>query len=290
MRITAMAIRMLLALIIFLVTLGSSLEGDDSTTGREAVRRGTNPVWVDRSSHEVKIPSQQLQRSDVSDRHDSIRSNAGRSIWDRWFGSSWQSGNSNGAVTDFLTWVFNAWRILVFLMLAVLIGLGLFVLLRMKVFQNMFQPRKRGALEEDVEQQRSRISDLPFDIEQPVLGLRAQAEKFRAEGDYSKALIYLFSYLLVELDQAHCIRLERGKTNGQYLRELRSWPDLNGSMQPIVQLFEFVYFGRNPLDRNSLDAVWSRLSGLDRAIAEARSSKVHEEPGALLPMLSRSGA
>jgi hypothetical protein len=120
--------------------------------------------------------------------------------------------------------------------------------------------------------------------------LRAQAEKFRAEGDYSKALIYLFSYLLVELDQAHCIRLERGKTNGQYLRELRSWPDLNGSMQPIVQLFEFVYFGRNPLDRNSLDAVWSRLSGLDRAIAEARSSKVHEEPGALLPMLSRSGA
>jgi hypothetical protein len=283
------AIWSLLALSIVLFASVSSLQADDSTLGREAVRRGTNPIWVDRSNNEVKSPSQQLERSDVSDRHDSIRQNSSGSFWDRWFNSNRGNGNTNWAISDWLTWLFGAWRILIAVMIAILLGLALYVLFRTRVLHSLFRRRARADFEEDLEQQRSRISDLPFDIEQPILGLRAQAERFRAAGDYPKALIYLFSYLLVELDKAHCIRLERGKTNGEYLRELRSWPELSGSMKPIVQLFESVYFGRNPLDRESLDRVWTKLPSMEGAIAQVRTSKNREEPAVLMPMLSRSG-
>jgi hypothetical protein len=280
----------MLALPLLFFASVSSMKAADSAVGREAVRKGTNPIWVDRSSHEVKIPRQQLERSDVSDRHDSIRQNSSGSFLDRWFNSSWGTGNSNWGISDFLTWLFDAWRILVAVMIAVLLGLALYLLFRTRVFHAFFQRHKRSEIEEDLEQQRSRISDLPFDIEQPMLGLRAQAESCRAAGDYRKALIYLFSYLLVELDKAHCIRLERGKTNGEYLREVRSWPELSGSMKPIVQLFEFVYFGRNPLDRGTLDTVWAKLPGMEGAIAQIRTAKHREEPSELMQMLSRSGA
>ena len=40
-------------------------------------------------------------------------------------------------------------------------------------------------------------------------------------GDYGMAIIYAYAYQLVELDQHHAIQLRKGKTNRQYLRELR---------------------------------------------------------------------
>ena len=48
-------------------------------------------------------------------------------------------------------------------------------------------------------------------------GLLEEARRSYEEGDYNTAIVYLYSYQLVKLDQNQWIRLAKGKTNRQYL-------------------------------------------------------------------------
>ncbi len=64
------------------------------------------------------------------------------------------------------------------------------------------------------------VEALPFLAERPRGDLLGQARRHYEQGNYSEAIIYLFSYQLVELDKVSRIQLAKGKTNRQYLREL----------------------------------------------------------------------
>jgi hypothetical protein len=237
---------------------------------RDSARRGSNRVWYDSEKDEIRFPASQLENNDVSDRHESIASQKSNSFWRRWFGD-W-SGNSNGngtwgGLTDFFETLLQAWRLLLMLLLVLIFATTLYLLARMGVLPGFNKPRKSPPRGEDIELQKSKISDLPFEMEQPVGGLRAQAERLRAQGDYSKAMLYLFSYLLVELDSKHCIRLERGKTNGGYLRDLRVRPWLQNYMKRAAGAFEWVYFGRHSLDATTFDALWDQLTAFESQIS-----------------------
>ena len=48
-----------------------------------------------------------------------------------------------------------------------------------------------------------------------------EAQRLYRNGDYAQAIIYLFSHQLLQLDRRHWLRLVKGKTNRQYLREVR---------------------------------------------------------------------
>ena len=253
-------------LICHLLALSVSAMGSESSSDRDAVRRGVNPVWVNPETEDLNFPAKQLRTNDVSDRHDSIaQPNSRKSLWELLFGNS--SGNSgstgNGFWTDFFTAIFTAWKwiLLGFLILLVLIGLALIA--RAGAFGGVRRVRKGTGDGEDVQQQRAKISDLPFEMETPIVGLRAQAEYLRSKGEYAKAIIYLFSYLLVELDSSHCIRLERGKTNGGYIRDLRSRPALQGYLRKATQAFERVYFGRHDLDAATFEGLWAQLPSIE---------------------------
>ena len=52
------------------------------------------------------------------------------------------------------------------------------------------------------------------------LDLLAEARRHYQAGNYGAAIVYLFSFQLVQLDQRQIIRLAKGKTNRQYLREV----------------------------------------------------------------------
>jgi hypothetical protein len=100
---------------------------------------------------------------------------------------------------------------------------------------------------------------LPFLAERPRGDLLALARQHYEQGNYSEAIIYLFSYELIELDKGARIHLARGKTNRQYLRELGNAAPLRGPLERTLHAFESVFFGRRALDRATFEACWQEL-------------------------------
>jgi hypothetical protein len=108
----------------------------------------------------------------------------------------------------------------------------------------------------------NRVESLPFPLECPVGDLLAEARRRYEQGDYAGAMIYLYSHVLVQLDRQHVIRLARGKTNRQYLRETAAQPDVRTMLEPLMLSFEDVFFGRRPLDRARFESCWRQLDRL----------------------------
>ena len=52
------------------------------------------------------------------------------------------------------------------------------------------------------------------------MDLLAEARRHYQAGNYGAAIVYLFSFQLVQLDRRQIIQLAKGKTNRQYLREV----------------------------------------------------------------------
>ncbi len=117
-----------------------------------------------------------------------------------------------------------------------------------------------------------RVSDLPFSVEAPIAGLLSEAEKWMRLGDYSKAIVYLFSHILIELDEHRRIRLQRGKTNGMYLRELGRWPEWRGAIRKVVTAFERSFFGGHPLTEETFMECWNLLPAFDQWLASEEAA------------------
>ncbi len=160
------------------------------------------------------------------------------------------------------SWTGNvAWA----LVAIVLVVLAVILLL---VFRESFGPRLRPAVsggEEVLDAQR--VEALPFLAERPRGDLLALARQHYAAGNYSEAIVYLFSYELVQLDKSALVRLVRGKTNRQYLRELGPGQSLRQPLEQTMTAFESVFFGRRPLDRSAFESCWARLGEFENLSA-----------------------
>jgi hypothetical protein len=113
--------------------------------------------------------------------------------------------------------------------------------------------RRRGLSEVD------RVTALPFQVKRPESDLLAEARRHYEQGDYSEAIVYFYSYQLVELDKAQMIRLARGKTNRQYVREARAASQVGDLLRQTMTLFEASFFGHHAIDKTQFETCWSRL-------------------------------
>ncbi len=113
-----------------------------------------------------------------------------------------------------------------------------------------------------------RVEDLPFSLPRTEGDLLAAARRHYEAGNFSGAIVCLFSYQLVELDRYDLIRLARGKTNRQYLRELISHPDLRTIMIQTVIAFEAVFFGHHQLSRRRFEQCWQRLQDFHQLVRQ----------------------
>ena len=104
-----------------------------------------------------------------------------------------------------------------------------------------------------------RVDALPLDVSTLDGDLLAEARRRYAAGDDLAALVALFSHQLLELDMAHWIRLSRGKTNRQYLRELRRHDALATLFQSSMLAFEEAFYGHRPIDRGRFEQLWGQL-------------------------------
>ena len=102
----------------------------------------------------------------------------------------------------------------------------------------------------------ARIEELPFELASRPDDLLEAAQQARARGDLRLTIILLFSEQLLHLDRTNRLRLAKGKTNRQYLRELAWDPPLRKLLRKSVHIFERVYFGGWPPTREEADAMW----------------------------------
>ncbi|MBX7165426.1 MAG: DUF4129 domain-containing protein [Pirellulales bacterium] len=105
----------------------------------------------------------------------------------------------------------------------------------------------------------ARLEALPFPVDHTTGDLLAEARRQYEAGNYARAIIYLFSHQLVECDRRQLIRLARGKTNRQYLRELGRRDALRTLVEHTMITFEAVFFGDHPLDRTGFERCWRQL-------------------------------
>lgn len=101
----------------------------------------------------------------------------------------------------------------------------------------------------------ARLTDLPVELSPRVTNMQDEARRLAGIGNYSLAIVYLYSHMLVRLTEARRIQLSKGKTNRQYLRELRSDPELWKFFSRALVQFEQSYFGDHPPSPALFDAL-----------------------------------
>ena len=151
----------------------------------------------------------------------------------------------------------------------VLIVVGLVVLVVFAVRYLSSSSAARGGEGEDdaaLKSEVDRIENLPFRIKRPFSDLLSAARRAYEAGNYNEAIVYLFSYQLVHLDKRRLIRLSKGKTNRQYVRELRTREEISSLIVQSMLAFEEVFFGNHSLSRPRFEDCWNRLDEFHRSV------------------------
>ncbi len=117
--------------------------------------------------------------------------------------------------------------------------------------------QKRQSLPSDPGNAARRLETLLPEVRPHLDTLFADAQESWEAGRYREALIFYFSFMLVELDKAELIVLEKGKTNHDYARELRSAPNILRFYLRTMNLFERCYYGNRPLDPDEFMPIWN---------------------------------
>jgi len=86
-----------------------------------------------------------------------------------------------------------------------------------------------------------------------------------AEGrDYRTAVRYLYLSTLLTLDERGLLRYDRSKTNREYLRSVAGQPALAATLRDVIDVFDRVWYGFQPLDAASYAHYETRVAELRR--------------------------
>ena len=136
---------------------------------------------------------------------------------------------------------------------------------------------KLAANAEEEDEQRTdaeRMENLPIDVARADGDFLEVARQYYQAGDFAAAIVYLFSYKLMQLDREQWIRLTKGKTNRQYLKEIRkrrdrsSWKDLQSLTRDTMVTFEDSFFRHHSIDRARFETCWDRLDEFHERLAD----------------------
>lgn len=182
--------------------------------------------------------------------------------WPSWIQSflNWL-GEVLRSIWDFFAFIRNhpiLWPLFVFVMTVLVVGLVIYLIHRNFRFQSPASAAGKAKTTAKVRAEIDRIEALPFKVDTPLGDLLSEAQRLYAAGDYRGAVIYYYSYQLVELDRHHKIRLTRGKTNRQYLREVRQRQEIAGLLENTMVAFEEVFFGNHDLPRSRFEECWEQ--------------------------------
>jgi hypothetical protein len=170
---------------------------------------------------------------------------------------------------DWPAWLGPLFRILGWALLGLLVTLlAVFLVRAFLLEEGGIAPTSSADEEANRRGDADRVESLPFQLAGPRVNLLDEARRCYEAGRYAQAIVYLYSYQLVQLDKHQLIRLAKGKTNRQYLREMRSRPHLLGLLESTMITFEDVFFGRHRLDRRRFEACWNRVDDFHQQLEQ----------------------
>ena len=171
-------------------------------------------------------------------------------------------------------WGATFWRIIQVISWALIIGLCLYILyliFRSTWTSSPVRPRAEPQIAEE-EIDIKRLEQLPFDIRAKQQGLLERAQAKYESGNYGEAIVLLFSYQLLQLDKYNLIRLVKGKTNRQYLRELRPHTEIQSLLQPTMISFEDFFFGGHTLSKERFEQSWQHVNRFHQLVRPTQST------------------
>lgn len=172
-------------------------------------------------------------------------------------------GGRGGGRVDLAGLSYLTWALIAIFILGV-VGALLWAFLKM---ENKQTTRDEGfASGKSLEE---RIKELPFDLDKSAGDLQTLAREAYQSGDYKTAITLLFSHVLLQLDKASLIRLRKGKTNRQYLGELRSHHELKHYYEHVMVPFEDTFFGDHDLKRERFEDCWNKLEQFENNVNQA---------------------
>jgi len=256
------------ALLLALAALGASApaqlaaaqlpEEREVESGQQALSGAARFPWYDKSRDDVRplhvVPRQPADSSNRA------------SPWTRT-----PTTATTGGTPVRITWLGRVLQWLGISVLIVLLALLAYLVAKAFLLEEISETttvRKVVESARDVD----RVEALPFAIRKPTGDFLEEARRLYEAGHYSEAIVYLFSYQLVELDRRHLIRLAKGKTNRQYLRELRRQPRLAGILENTMIAFEDAFFGRKQLPAERFEACWRLLADFHASLEHSQRS------------------
>jgi hypothetical protein len=229
-------------------------------------------VWYDPDSDRLKPMTLETQ-SDDSIHRDSrwssrpqkaSQQNSG--FWESLFGSLRGFFASLGGAFSSAT--LFAWLILI-LLIGLLVALLVYAYSRIDQQPDLVASKgRKGGGPLDAAARAERMEQLPEALQDQPHDLRGAAALAREQGQLERAIIFLFGHQLLLLDQHQLLRLSRGKTNRQYLREAAVEPLAGEVLGGTVESFEASYFGRHPLSRERFETLWTENARLESALSE----------------------
>jgi hypothetical protein len=211
--------------------------------GRQALSNTAKFPWYDRRQDDVR-PLHLVPRSDAD--------SANRSS--KWTGTDKQTtggGRRTGALGPVLQWIGLTALIILLGVIAYLVATAF---LKEEISEGAAQ-RRVVETSRDVD----RVESLPFHVRKPSGDFLSEARRLYEAGQFSESIIYLFSYQLVQLDRHQVIRLAKGKTNRQYVRETRQRPAVRPILEQTMYAFEDAFFGHKTLTREQFERCWRQL-------------------------------
>jgi hypothetical protein len=242
------------------VARGAALEGQQAIeAGREALTSPTDFPWYDADRDAIRRVEVEPPEEPVANRK-----------------STWQAKPPKPNINPprwNLRWLGEIVEAFFWLILIALFSFLIYLLVRAFLKAG----RAGGGTSDEVaaaapRREEDLLESLPFDVSRPQSDLLAEARRHYERGAYGEAMIYLFSYQLVKLDQHNVIRLTRGKTNRQYLRELGPRPDLRGFVERTMVAFEDFFFGHHELNRQRFEECWLRLDDFHQRLEQGVAS------------------
>ena len=228
--------------------------------GREALAGGSDYPWYDEESDSIR-------RIDVETPKEAAAHP----------GSNWEAKPVSAPAAQRASWLADLFRVLGqilkwLLWVAIAAVFAFLIVLLVRVFMNSGVESSDSTVESEAEDSRTEedlIESLPFQMKRPRGDMLAEARRHYEQGNYGEAIIYLFSYQLVQMDRHDVIRLARGKTNRQYLREVWPRPDLRKMFERTMVAFEDVFFGHHQLDREGFESCWLGLDEFHERVEQA---------------------
>ena len=93
-------------------------------------------------------------------------------------------------------------------------------------------------------------------------GALQRAQALSMQGDYRNAVRFLYLSSLLVLDEQGLLRYDRSRTNREVLRSVASRPELANPLRDVVDVFDRVWYGYEPVDEQTFQSYLQHVEEL----------------------------